>query len=180
MASPEVICATTIVAGGGQLNGFTFRGILIDEVAQATETSCTVPIVCRGAQQLVLCGDHCQLPPSVLSRESELRGLSLSLYSRLTGAGVPFQFLDTQYRAHPMLMEFSALNIYDGKLRHGVDSSQRVRPNGIPWPGLESPAMFYESNVEEHLEGESKANTAEALLVKDPGRGCSGVAEASH
>ena len=27
-------------------------GVLIDEVAQATETSCTVPIVCRGAQQL--------------------------------------------------------------------------------------------------------------------------------
>ncbi|CAE7194983.1 Upf1, partial [Symbiodinium microadriaticum] len=147
----EVICATTIASGGQQLNGFTFRGVLIDEVAQATETSCTVPIVCRNAQQLVLCGDHCQLPPSVLSRESQLRGLSLSLYSRLTGAGVPFQFLDTQYRAHPMLMEFSARNIYDGKLLHGVQGSERPRPNGIPWPGLDCPAMFMESNVEEHL-----------------------------
>lgn len=163
----EVICATTIASGGQQLNGFTFRGVLIDEVAQATETSCTVPIVCRNAQQLVLCGDHCQLPPSVLSRESQLRGLSLSLYSRLTGAGVPFQFLDTQYRAHPMLMEFSARNIYDGKLLHGVQGSERPRPNGIPWPGLDCPAMFMESNVEEHLEGESKANTAEALRIKD-------------
>eukprot|EP00434_Breviolum_minutum_P020695 symbB.v1.2.018249.t1/scaffold1447.1/size118252/9 len=84
---------------------------------------------------------------------------------------VPFCFLDTQYRAHPMLMEFSAACIYDGNLKNGVDASKRPRPNGLPWPGLESPAMFLESNVEEHLEGESKANHAEALKVKDLVRG---------
>ncbi|CAJ1380771.1 unnamed protein product [Effrenium voratum] len=163
----DVICATTIASGGGQMANFNFHGILIDEVAQATETSCIVPIVCRGAKQLVLCGDHCQLPPSVISRESELRGFSLSLYSRLTGAGVPYCFLDTQYRAHPMLMEFSAGCIYHGKLKNGVQASDRPRPNGLPWPSLDCPAMFMESSVEEHLEGESKANMAEALVVKD-------------
>eukprot|EP00931_Biecheleriopsis_adriatica_P009036 TRINITY_DN11014_c0_g1_i1.p1 TRINITY_DN11014_c0_g1~~TRINITY_DN11014_c0_g1_i1.p1 ORF type:complete len:1316 (-),score=349.92 TRINITY_DN11014_c0_g1_i1:5-3898(-) len=163
----EVICATTIASGSPQLEGYSFRGILIDEVAQATETSCIVPIVCRGAQQLVLCGDHCQLPPSVLSREAELRGYSLSLYSRLTMAGVPFRFLDTQYRAHPQLMEFSAAEIYSGKLKNGIQGSQRPRPEGVPWIGLEAPALFMESGVEEHLEGESKANRAEALVVQD-------------
>jgi len=70
-----------------------------------------------------------------------------------------------------MLMEFSAACIYDGNLKNGVDASKRPRPNGLPWPGLESPAMFLESNVEEHLEGESKANHAEALKVKDLVRG---------
>ena len=30
-------------------------------------------------------GDHCQLPPSVQSREAERRGLTLSLYLRLVG-----------------------------------------------------------------------------------------------
>jgi len=70
-----------------------------------------------------------------------------------------------------MLMEFSATCIYDGRLKNGVDESKRPRPNGLPWPGLESPAMFLESNVEEHLEGESKANYAEAVRVKELVRG---------
>ena len=35
------------------------------------------------------------------------RGLSLSLYSRLVGEGLQPQFLDTQFRAHPLLLDFS-------------------------------------------------------------------------
>ncbi|CAE8719992.1 unnamed protein product [Polarella glacialis] len=162
----EVICATTITSGSPQLSGFKFHGILIDEVAQATETSSIVPIITRGAQQLVLCGDHCQLPPSVQSREAELRGYSLSLYSRLVESGVPFRFLDTQYRAHPQLMEFSASCIYHGKLKSGIDGSERPQPLGIPWPSKKCPAAFFECGVEEHLEGESKANEAEAKMVR--------------
>jgi len=162
----EVIASTTITAGSQALAGkFKFHSILIDEVAQATETSAIVPIVCCGAKQLVLCGDHCQLPPSVQCREAELRGYSLSLYSRLVEAGVPFRFLDTQYRAHYMLMEFSASSIYQGKLKTGVDSSERPRPKGVPWPNPECPAAFIESSVEEHLDIESRANSAEALVV---------------
>ena len=167
----EVIAATTIASGSNQLAGFSFHGILIDEVAQATETSAIVPIVCRGAEQLVLCGDHCQLPPSVQSRDAELRGYSLSLYSRLVEAGVPFSFLDTQYRAHPMLMEFSAECIYGGKLRSGIDGSERPQPRGIDWPSPLCPAAFFECSVEEHLEGESKANEAEARVVLELVRG---------
>jgi len=161
----EVICCTTVGSGSPALQKFKFHAILIDEVAQATEPSTLVPIVCRGAQQLVLCGDHCQLPPSVVSREAELRGMSLSLYSRLVEAGVPFRFLDTQYRANPMLMEFSAEHIYQGKLKHGVDAESRPRPLGVPWEGPECPAAFFECGEPEHLDGESKANEAEARMV---------------
>jgi len=165
MEEAQVLCATTITAGSQAFSGFKFHAILIDEVAQATEASSIVPIVCRGAKQLVLCGDHCQLPPSVVSREAELRGFSLSLYSRLVEAGVPFRFLDTQYRAHPMLMEFSAECIYQGKLKSGIDGSERLQPKGIPWPNPMCPAAFFEVGVEEHLDGESKANRAEAEFV---------------
>lgn len=101
-----------------------------------------------------------------MSREAELRGFSLSLYSRLVEAGVPYRFLDTQYRAHPMLMEFSASCIYQGKLRTGIDASQRPLPGGIPWPSPKCPAAFFECGAEEHLEGESKANQAEAKIVR--------------
>jgi len=161
----EVLCSTTITAGSQALAGFKFHAILIDEVAQATEVSAIVPIICRGAKQIALCGDHCQLPPSTVSREAELRGMSLSLYSRLVEAGVPFQFLDTQYRAHPALMEFSASCIYQGKLKNGIDGSKRPVPKGIPWPNPDNPAAFFECGKEEGLNGESKDNPGEAEQV---------------
>lgn len=161
----EVIAGTTIASGGYAFQSFQFRCILIDEVAQLTETSSLVPIVCRRSEQLVLCGDHCQLPPNVQSREAELRGLSLSLYSRLVEAGVPFRFLDTQYRAHPMLMEFSSTCIYQGKLKSGITGQMRPQPPGIPWPSKNCPTAFFNSSAEEHLDGESKANETEAKMV---------------
>ncbi|CAE8685696.1 unnamed protein product [Polarella glacialis] len=40
----QVICATTSAAGGAVLSSFNFQGILVDEVAQATEISTVVPI----------------------------------------------------------------------------------------------------------------------------------------
>merc|ERR1711933_122755 len=118
------------------------------------------------------CGDHCQLPPSVQSNEAKNRGFSVSLYQRLVDAGVRFRFLDTQYRAHPMLMEFSAASIYHGKLKNGIDAASRPQPQGIPWRDSSCPVAFFECNVEEHKNGESQANQAEANIVLDLVRAC--------
>eukprot|EP00928_Gymnodinium_smaydae_P028365 TRINITY_DN21647_c0_g1_i1.p1 TRINITY_DN21647_c0_g1~~TRINITY_DN21647_c0_g1_i1.p1 ORF type:complete len:1434 (-),score=328.59 TRINITY_DN21647_c0_g1_i1:95-4396(-) len=172
----EVVCCTTISSGGDMLKDIKFKAILIDEVAQATETSTIVPIVLRGARQLILVGDHCQLPPAVLSREAELRGLSLSIYSRLTSAGVPSAFLDTQYRSHPQLAEFSARTFYNGNLLSGTAASKRPPPKGFEWPNPEVPVAFVEVGSREELEGESKMNPGEvrrltALLQQVLGAG---------
>ena len=56
--------------------------VLIDEASQATETATLVPI-CHGCKQLVLCGDHCQLPPTVKSESPYSAGLKMSLFERL-------------------------------------------------------------------------------------------------
>merc|ERR1719443_351082 len=127
----EVICATTISSGADLLSRFKFHAIVVDEVAQATEVSAIVPVVMRGAKQLVLVGDHCQLPPSVMSREAELRGLSLSIYNRLVDNGIGAHFLDTQYRSHPKLAEFSARTFYRGALKSGVRPTARPILEGI-------------------------------------------------
>lgn len=163
----EVICATTMNAGGDFLSRFRFHGVLLDEVAQATEVSSIVPVVLRGAKQLVLVGDHCQLPPSVISREAELRGLSLSVYTRLVNVGVEPHFLDTQYRSHPRIAEFSARCFYGGSLRSGIPGSARPPPRGVPWPNPLVPVAFFEVSKAETLDGESKANPAEAQHVCD-------------
>jgi regulator of nonsense transcripts 1 len=43
-----------------------FQRVIIDEATQATEMATLIPLT-RGAQQVVLIGDHKQLPPTVIS-----------------------------------------------------------------------------------------------------------------
>ena len=103
----EAICTTTIAGGNDFLSKLaTFEAILVDEVAQATELSTLVPIVLRGARRLVLVGDHCQLPPSVQSPEAELRGLSVSVYTRLVQAGGVEPFLLDTSRWHSVAVTY--------------------------------------------------------------------------
>ena len=69
--------------------------VLIDEASQATETATLVPI-CHGCKQLVLCGDHCQLPPTVKSESPYSAGLKMSLFERLALYGLRPIMLNTQ------------------------------------------------------------------------------------
>ena len=73
----DVVCCTCVGAGSGFLNpkkkksgkgggahrAPKFAGVLIDEAGQATEIAATVAVG-LGCQQLVLVGDHHQLPPT--------------------------------------------------------------------------------------------------------------------
>jgi len=91
----QVVCATCVGAGSGVLERFRFTRVLIDEATQATEPSTIVPL-CLGAEQVVLVGDHCQLPPTVVSESAEACGLTKPLFSRLVDCGVRPFLLDTQ------------------------------------------------------------------------------------
>eukprot|EP00927_Polykrikos_kofoidii_P023813 TRINITY_DN21802_c0_g1_i1.p1 TRINITY_DN21802_c0_g1~~TRINITY_DN21802_c0_g1_i1.p1 ORF type:complete len:1095 (+),score=196.52 TRINITY_DN21802_c0_g1_i1:90-3374(+) len=164
----DVICTTTTTAGSNFLQGIDFGAILIDEVAQATELSCIVPVILRGGKQLVLVGDHCQLPPSVSSLEAKSRGLSISLFARLVAEGLKPNFLDTQFRMHPKIAEFSALVFYDGALHNGVDASLLPAPKGFPWPVASAGVAFIDAkNGLEECDGQSKKNMMEAEIVAD-------------
>ena len=55
----------------------------------------------RGVRQVVLVGDHHQLPPTVAGDIAKEQGVGVSLFKRLTAAGVVPFLLDTQYRMHP-------------------------------------------------------------------------------
>eukprot|EP00927_Polykrikos_kofoidii_P044347 TRINITY_DN38339_c0_g1_i1.p1 TRINITY_DN38339_c0_g1~~TRINITY_DN38339_c0_g1_i1.p1 ORF type:complete len:1295 (+),score=223.13 TRINITY_DN38339_c0_g1_i1:147-3887(+) len=168
LRSADVICTQLISAGGPLLAPLgRFEGVLIDEVAQATELTAIVPLVQRCARRTVLVGDHCQLPPMVQSSEAEARGHSLSLFSRLVGQGLRAFLLDTQFRSHPKLAEFSATEIYSGKLQSGISESMRQRITGFQWPRKNVPVAFVESGREarESAEGESRFNEWEADRV---------------
>ena len=90
--SAQVVCCTCTGAGSSvfdKMKGGGFKCVLIDEAAQATEPITLIPLV-RGCCQLVLVGDHHQLPPTVISKQAEELGLSESLFGRLACAPMHF------------------------------------------------------------------------------------------
>jgi len=95
IANSQVVLATTVGAasrllqavtdptgGNGNSSKAGFDLVIIDEAAQALEASCWIPIL-KG-KKLVLAGDHCQLPPTIMCKHSKVQaGLGKTLFERL-------------------------------------------------------------------------------------------------
>jgi hypothetical protein len=165
LKNAQVVCCTCIGSGGDILDSMIFERVMVDEATQATEPAVLVPLA-RGCRQLVLVGDHCQLPPTVLSTRAEEEGLGVPLFSRMVACGVPPFMLDTQYRMHPGISMFPSDLFYGGKLKDGVSPPERRPLQGFPWPREEFPVAFIPIiDSVEIDDGVSKANEAEALEV---------------
>ena len=162
----QVLCCTCIGVGHQLLDGRRFSRVLLDEATQATEPASLVPLV-RGARQIVLVGDHRQLPPTVISRRAENGGLRRSLFERLVAMGIGPMLLDTQYRMHPAISDFPNRTFYEGRLVDGITAADRPNPAGLLWNDWEVPMAFLPVNGGELLspDGASKENPAEAGWV---------------
>jgi len=77
----DVICTTCVMAGDSRLRNYRFRQVLIDEATQAVEAEALIPVT-LGCKQLVLVGDHLQLPPVVMCKQAAKAGLTQSLFER--------------------------------------------------------------------------------------------------
>ena len=166
--SAEVICSTNIGSGHRILDGRRFPIVLMDEATQAVEPSSLIPIS-KGCRQLILVGDHKQLPPTVISKKAEHGGLGRSLFERLIDVGIQTNLLDIQYRMHPVLREFPSARFYDDRLNDGCTAAERPAPAGILWPDWDHPFAFIPiSGVEdEEQEGGSRSNPIEAARIYD-------------
>jgi superfamily I DNA and/or RNA helicase len=168
-----VLCATTTGLDGEIIGGRRFDLLVIDEACQTTEPGCWVPLLrCR---RVVLAGDHCQLPPTVVSQEAAKRGFGVSLLERLARrfGDTVTRRLDVQYRMHAQIMDFSSREFYDGALRahpdvaaHRLCDLAGVAAN----PLTEATVQFIDTagaGYDEELEpdGESRRNPQEAELV---------------
>lgn len=83
----------------------------------------------------------------------------------IDGGGVTPFLLDTQFRSHPMIAEFSSRFFYQGRIKSGVEAKDRKPPRGLPWPRGGVPISFVDCHGEEASEGDSKYNPAEADIV---------------
>ena len=115
LSAARVVCATLTGVDAGTLGLNRFDLVVVDEACQAVEPAAWIPVL--RADRVVLAGDPCQLPPTVISRLAEERGLGISLMERVlsTHANVS-RLLTVQYRMHDAIMTFPSAEFYDGRL----------------------------------------------------------------
>lgn len=173
LAGATVLCATLTGLDPELLSDRRFDLLVIDEACQSTEPACWAPLAY--ADRVVLAGDHCQLPPTVLSNEAERQGFGVSLLERLArrwGDGLTRR-LDVQYRMHESIMAFSSREFYDGTLiaHESVASHLLCQLPGVASTDLTTvPLTFIDTagaGYDEELEpeGESRLNRQEAELA---------------
>jgi superfamily I DNA and/or RNA helicase len=168
-----VLCATLTGLDSEVLGQRRFDLAVLDEACQSTEPGCWIPLL--RSERVVLAGDHCQLPPTVLSREAVEQGYHVSLMERLVelyGNDVTRR-LDVQYRMHESIMGFSSAEFYEGALLAAAAVSGhllRDLPGVQANPLTETPLQFIDTagaGFDEEVEpdGESRLNPAESRLV---------------
>ncbi len=171
--SATVVCATLTGLDDELLGELPFDLAVIDEAAQTTEPACWIPLL--RAKRLVLAGDHCQLPPTILSQEAQQLGFDVSLMERLVASwgDVISRRLTTQYRMHEQIMRFSSDEFYDSSLI----AADSVRghlladlPHVVDCSLVESAMQFIDTAGSDCVEqaesdGSSRNNPGEAEVV---------------
>ena len=168
----DVVCATTTL-DESLLGDRRFDLVVVDEACQSTEPGCWIPVL--RADRIVLAGDHCQLPPTVLSKQAAKEGLEVSLLERLVGlyGDRITRRLNVQYRMHDQIMNFSSEQFYEGSLQshasvsgHVLTDLDYVEEQLVtlePVTFIDSAGAGWDEEIEP--DGLSKRNLQEAELV---------------
>eukprot|EP00933_Yihiella_yeosuensis_P044469 TRINITY_DN39627_c0_g1_i1.p1 TRINITY_DN39627_c0_g1~~TRINITY_DN39627_c0_g1_i1.p1 ORF type:complete len:786 (+),score=133.71 TRINITY_DN39627_c0_g1_i1:251-2359(+) len=168
LSRAQVVCCTCSGADHPVLQDRDFYSVIIDEAAQATEPSVLVPLVRLNSRAgtVVQIGDHMQLPPTVVDRQSDSEGLAVPLFERMVNRGVGPLMLDIQYRMHPAIAQFPSRQYYKGQLRTGIRGGKRPAPAGVNWPDMRAAVAFLPVDGREVKEGTSFANYAEVGAIE--------------
>lgn len=169
LSSAQVITATLVGAVNKYIRKKEFSTVFIDEAAQALEAACWIPI--SKSNRVIFAGDHCQLPPTVKSHDAAKGGMEVTLFEKIMKRQEVDVMLNTQYRMHEKIMNFSNQEFYDGNLlAHNTvkghllaDESDYVLGNAVEFIDTAG-CGFEEERAQESL---SQLNTGEAgVLIK--------------
>ena len=168
----DVVCATTALHSD-LLGDRMFDWAVVDEACQSTEPGTWVPLL--NAYRVLLAGDHCQLPPTVVSQTAAQEGFAVSLLERAVshyGDHIT-RLLMRQYRMHETIMQFSSQQFYDGKVIADPSVAHHTLAELLAESSesdLASPAKFIDTagtgwDEEMEPDGESRRNPSEAQFV---------------
>jgi len=136
----DVVLASFMSCGSNKCfpGNYAFQTVITDEASQATEPRSLCAVArCHG--QLILVGDHKQLPPVVKAEDPPAlrEGLSVSLFERLrdlaTQCGWPAEctsMLMTNYRMHPQIRQWPSNQFYENKI---MDADCVAEPRIPAW-----------------------------------------------
>jgi len=173
----RIVCATTTGLDAHMLGRRRFDWCVLDEASQSTEPGAWAPL--QYAHRLALAGDHCQLPPTVISPQAAAEGFGVSLMERLMardkardGAALARR-LGVQYRMHQAIMAFSSQEFYAGSLEAApAVAAHRLceLPGVAATPLTETPVLFVDTagaSYDEQVEpdGDSRLNPLEGEVV---------------
>ncbi|KAG0565529.1 hypothetical protein KC19_8G197500 [Ceratodon purpureus] len=115
-----LVFCTVSAAGSPLMATATFECAIIDEASQLVEAGSIVVSGMRDLKQLILVGDHKQLPGTVISKVAEKSGYSRSLFERLQNLRHSCRhMLNCQYRMMPEISHFPNSQFYESELKDG-------------------------------------------------------------
>lgn len=138
-----------------------FHTVIIDEAGQSLEPACWIPIL--KAQKLILAGDHCQLPPTIKSKEAAKNGLNNTLLEKCVALHPEaVTLLEEQYRMNEAIMGYSSKVFYNSQLKaHSLVATQTLTVEHIPLEYIDTAGCGFD----EKLDGTSTTNPEEASLL---------------
>ena len=158
----DVVCATLVGCDDRRLRGVKFDVAVVDEAAQALPPATLIPM--RRASRLVLCGDPCQLPPTVKSQGG--RVLEKTMLERLIDVHPErTTMLEVQHRMHEAIMSAGNAHFYDGRLTAHDTVAQATLEGVRPWLWVDTAGCGFEERRSE--EGGSVSNHDEAAFALD-------------
>ncbi|KAG7447300.1 P-loop containing nucleoside triphosphate hydrolase protein [Guyanagaster necrorhizus] len=175
LGNADVICTTCLTAASRVLEATDFPVVFLDEASMSTEPASLVPLM-KGSRHVALIGDHKQLPPVIVSRLGKSMKLDMSLFERLIVEGmIPSIMLDIQYRMHPAISAFPALEFYgtsllDGTVDTGGNILSRLAPPNSQHlqkdrNGQRPSVVFLDHAGAESSKDRSRVNWNEAHIV---------------
>jgi superfamily I DNA and/or RNA helicase len=166
----DVICATAAGSASSILGKKRFDLVVLDEATQATDPIALVPLT--RARRVVMAGDPCQLPPTVISRAAENQGLGETFFERLVARGASVTMLVEQHRMNETIMRFPSDKTYAGELiAHASVASHTLEDLGVaPDEVRAGPLVFIDTagkgwEDEREEETESTRNRGQAELT---------------
>lgn len=160
-----VLFCTVCSAGQRRFDCKTFEVCIIDEATLMAEPH-IVTVLKRSLECLVLAGDHCQLPATVISNRCKKLQYGSSLFERLIMEPSNISFLlDTQYRMDPKILKFPNEKFYAGKIKNAAnvkDEEYSTRAWSERYPSL---CFIDASRGSEDVEAGSFGNRFEAMAV---------------
>ena len=158
----DVVCATLVGCDDHRLRGLTFDVAVVDEAAQALPPA--VLIAMRRAMRLVLCGDPCQLPPTVKSEKGRI--LEKTMLERLIEVHPEHTvMLEVQHRMHEAIMSAGNAHFYGGRLRAHEEVAHATLEGIRPWIWVDTAGCGFEEM--RSVKGGSVSNPEEAAFVLD-------------